>query len=150
MNKRTTISILILILAIGTGFFIIYPQFIPKVRKTEKVETSNQETKFSKGMYGHILQLKDNIITINGTINNDKKTIEVQLTSATVINKKIYIVPKGIKPGVTYTPEIKNTQGSIADLTPGISIYLESKENLYTTDKVTAVKIDIETFENQK
>lgn len=107
-------------------------------------------------MDGQIIEVKSGSIVVKGMLKlsdpkiRETKTIEFTFISETVFNKTLYIVPKNIKPGVTFTPETKKEQGNISDLSVGKSVSLRSRDNLFDVSYTSALIINYEIIERQK
>lgn len=104
----------------------------------------------SNQISGQIKEVKNGMIVIEGLIKSskpgsnrsEKKTIEFKVTPDTIFKKTEFTMPKGTKPGEPFVPLATETQGNISDLSFGVRIIrLQSKENLFKTDKATATEI---------
>lgn len=141
MKRNTIFSVLVLFLAVlGLIFFVYKPSFNKSAIPTPLDRIT-----------GKIVAMKDDNITILSTVQSLKnKNIDVVVTPATAITKVVYITPKNVKSGESYIPETKRIPIAMNDLSLGMTIYLQTKENLLISDKVTALNIVYETFDQQK
>ncbi len=106
---------------------------------------------FSNQISGQIKGVNNGIIVVEGLIKSskpgsnrsEKKTIEFKATPDTIFKKTEFTLPKGTKPGEPFVPIANETQGNVSDLSVGVRIIrLQSKENLFKTDKATATEIN--------
>ena len=73
----------------------------------------------------------------------EKKTIGFKFTPETIFKKTALTPPKGIKPGEPFVPIVTEAKGNSADLAVGVIIIrLQSKEDLFETDKGTVTEIN--------
>lgn len=137
MNKKLILIIIGAVLVLAISFFYNGKLFGP--------------ADFSNQISGQIKEVNSGVIVIEGLIKSskpesnhqEKKTIEFKITPETIFKKTELIPPKGTKPGEPFTPEATEIQGNFSDLSVGVLIIrLQSKEDLFKTDKATAAEIN--------
>ena len=137
MDKKVILIIIGVVLALFITFFYSGKLFRP--------------SDFSNQISGQILEVKDGVIVIEGLVKSskpesnrqEKKTIEFKFTPETIFKKTELTPPKGIKPGEPFVPIATETQGNVLDLSVGVIIIrLQSKEDLFETDKGTVTEIN--------
>lgn len=104
-----------------------------------------------------ITEVKDNSVMVKGIVKSSslsssstEKIIEVMITPDTKLQKNVYVVPKNMKLGVTFTPETKLTTITIKDLFVGMKIDLKTNKDILSSNKLTAVSILYENIEYKK
>lgn len=150
MDKNKTYLILILIiLVIGVLFAYNYYD------KFKDNSPSVNKSFVSKQFSGKVIQVNDGIVTVsqNAGSGSQEQIIEFTTTPETKFNKTLFIITvEQIKSGKSYQPEQKKSEGSIADLIPGVGIEkLSSKEDISaTTSKATAIEINYNIYDFPK
>jgi hypothetical protein len=118
MNKKTII-LFSLVIALGVCFWLIFSQ---------------------KDIFNNQTNTNQN--------NNDAQTVRFVINSETKFINTLWSTPSNVKPGEGFAPVETPTQGSIDDLVVGINILnLKSKENLFGTEKATAIEINYVTYD---
>ena len=142
MNKIS--SSIIVIVVIVAGLFLV-----PQVRdyfsnQFKKITQTQVQTEMS----GTIVEAKEGYIVVEGLVGIEKKAIKFALTSGTVLTKGSNIITQEqIDSGKNFKPEFVQSAGQIFDLVPKVIISrIQSIENLFTTDKATALEISYVTF----
>ena len=110
---------------------------------------------FSNQMSGQVGEVKEGALVVAGVVKSsdpksnrrETKSILVTLTPKTTFRKTTLVIPPNLKPHQTFVPEPTTGPGAAADLVRGVAIIrLESRENLFETNKATAVDIQYEIF----
>ena len=141
MNKKIVLLLIVLIL-LGLGLtFVSY--------KKNHQSFSGQAPKLNR-ITGRIIQIKDNVIIIQSAAKGVAKNVKVTVTPNTKIEKVVYVVPKNVKVGVAYTPETKRVEIQIGDLSVGMTVYVQSNDNLFMTNNIKATNIIYENLEQPK
>ena len=137
MDKKVILIIIGVVSALLIAFFYSGKLFGP--------------SDFSYQISGQIKEAREGLIVIEGLVKSsksessrsEKKTIEFKIISETIFKKTELIPPNDVKPGEPFAPIATETQGNVSDLSVGVMIIrLQSKENLFRTDKGTATEIN--------
>lgn len=143
MNKRLIWALVLIVTLVVVFVFFYYFKKQPASYK----------------MTGQVTEVKSDSIVVKGTVEvlvesqlstKENRTIEFVITPETVFNKTAYIIPKNIKNGVTFTPETVKSFGAKSDLTPGLAVQLESRDNLFDLDNASILNINYEILQRQK
>lgn len=132
INKQVTIGCLVL------GLLVLFYFFNPLAE-------------FSGHMRGSIIKVKGNSIVVEGVVessdskgsNHEDRTVEFEINQSTVLTSRtIVITQENIESGQSFQPKTEDRPGVFSDLTEGVGIIrIESKDNLFKTDKATALEI---------
>ena len=80
-------------------------------------------------------------------LRRETKTITLLITPKTKFIKTTYSVPKGLKDGETFTPDMTEGPGMLSEIVAGMRIIkADTAENLFYTDNATATRIHYGVF----
>ena len=152
-NKKWILLSLLLLVS----FLSIFLYF----KKSEKnISQSPYEPKISNEMIrGTVKEVKNMSIIVEGQITSmstdsetphtERKTVEFIVNSQTIIKHSIIVISaEQAKSGKQFHPETKFQTAVFSDLAPGLKLLkITSKENLFKTQKATAVEINYYTYD---
>jgi len=131
LNRKEILSFVV-VLVLGIAFFFFYNSYKP-----EPVYE----------MIGEIVEVKNNLVKIEGLVGRKNKTVEFEITGDTALNSAVLtITSEQLKAGGTFTPDLKRGSGGISDLSVGRTVAIHSRENLVVVGKAVAVKVDYSSF----
>ena len=99
-------------------------------------------------MIGHVSQVKNGSIIVEGIVGPGVRKVEFVITAKTVLENvsNVYTLVSTEKTGEHFKSTIQKTPGKISELTPNVNILtIKSSENLLSTDKATAILIEYDT-----
>ena len=148
INRKTIISVLIPSVLLA----VIFSLFLKEMNLKPKPAVSPKPS-FSEVMTGNITRVDSGSIVVTGVINTseiqhqENKTVEFKINPQTVFSKTVTVVDKVTKnPIRTYS-----TKGSVSGLVVGLApVEVRSRENLFVTDKATAISVHYFVLETGK
>ncbi len=154
MNKKIIIGLLVLVAIVALSVF----QFSNLFKNTKSQSQPQIQRIPTKEMSGNIIGIDGNFIFIRGVARSSYQSnssspetnIKVMITPDTKLQKKIYIVPKNVKYGVTFTPETKLIDMTVKDLFVGMNVYIRTNEDILSSNKLTATNVLYENLQYQK
>lgn len=143
MNRNLSIIILTVAVVAGLLFFAQSKGYLGNFSIQPKVET-----KYQTEMSGNVVSVKDNLVTIEGSVSGVNKSIVFSVTPRTVlVNGSNTITEEQIKSGKNFQPTFVKKDGKLSDLVPKMIVSMvRSQDNLFTTNSTTAVEIDYVTL----